>query len=315
VKVTDKSGNPVEGASINFSISSQPSGAGVARVTHASASTDASGEAKTELILGTKSGSYTTQATSTDSEVGSGSPQNFTANAEGRDWGPLGPEVVYAMPDMFTDGINTLVDKIPGGASIQIIESKFAYRMKERDCCRDENGTTTIIPDGELQGDGTLSFKLAGRDLPIPNWHLPRVERKMSNALVEVEFVFEAGAFWDFEVALSGTGGRRESVCEEEGDCYYGNIDLAASVGVGVKIESIICTDTAWTDADCTGIDIVPAHVGTGLKGSMGWNQNSCAEGFSASASIYDVTVKAEFSIPGVISVPWAYTFSGFKLL
>jgi hypothetical protein len=78
VRVTDGSGNPVEGVPVNFSIVNAPSGANGQSLSTTNASTNAQGEASSTLTLGDKVGTYTVHATSLEL---SGSPVVFTATA------------------------------------------------------------------------------------------------------------------------------------------------------------------------------------------------------------------------------------------
>ena len=171
----------------------------------------------------------------------------------------------------------------------------------------------SIIQDGTIQGDGTISFKIGGKDIPIPQWSLPTVNREFDFGIVLVEVDFEVGVFWDFSVTVSGTGGKRYNLCDNE-DCYYGKLGLGAALGIGPKFEAILCTESWWTIRECTGILIRPIYVSAGLNGTMGWNQNSCSEGFSATASVGDITVKAEFNVWEGVGVVWSHTFRGFVL-
>ncbi len=78
VRVTDASGNPVPGVTVDFAIASFPSLATTQSLSAASGVTDASGQAGTTLTLGQKIGTYTVNASSGSL---TGSPQTFTATA------------------------------------------------------------------------------------------------------------------------------------------------------------------------------------------------------------------------------------------
>ena len=76
--VSDSYGNPVQGTSVTFAVSSYPNGAGGYSVSPTSSTSNSSGQASTYLTLGTVGGQYQATATS----VGlSGSPVTFTASA------------------------------------------------------------------------------------------------------------------------------------------------------------------------------------------------------------------------------------------
>lgn len=81
VKVVNKNGNGVPGATINFAVATYPTGATGQSVSPGSDVTDANGEASTQFTAGDKPGTYTITATATNTEVESGSPQTFTATA------------------------------------------------------------------------------------------------------------------------------------------------------------------------------------------------------------------------------------------
>jgi uncharacterized protein affecting Mg2+/Co2+ transport len=78
VTVTDAGGNPVQGVSVNWSITNTPSGATGQSLNAASTTTDVKGEASVTFTLGNKVGTYTVQAT-----LGNvtGSPVSFSATA------------------------------------------------------------------------------------------------------------------------------------------------------------------------------------------------------------------------------------------
>lgn len=303
VRVVDLNGDGIAGIPIRFSTGS--SGGTLSEVL---AATDSNGEAMTFLTFGETPGSCTVDAEAHELEISSGSPQTFTANAVGDEWGPLGPEVNYAMPGGFTDGVNSLLSKLGGG--VKIDSSTFSYAMKTRDCCPEDGGD--LIVDGEIQGDGTISFGISG-DGGVPGWSLPEIEKKFDFGMLEIELIFDLGVFYDFGVSLSGTGGKRNNLCDEA-DCFYGKLGVRAALGIGAKFEAILCTESFWTTKECTGIVIRPIHASAGLSGSMGWNQNGCTDGFSSSASIGDVTIKAEFNVWNGISVEWGHTFPGWTL-
>jgi len=75
VLVTDPTGTPVSGVTVNFAITSYPSGAGGYSLSAASAITGADGTAQVFLTLGDQAGSYTVTATAAGL---TGSPLTFT---------------------------------------------------------------------------------------------------------------------------------------------------------------------------------------------------------------------------------------------
>jgi hypothetical protein len=304
VKVTDLNGNGVVSIPVKFD--TENSGGTLSQT---SVMTDTNGEARTFLTFGDESGNYTVSARTDGVEVRSGSPQNFTANAIGDEWSPLGPEVTYEIPPPFKNSVETLISGL--GADLDY-EASFSFAMKTRDCCMDDGGIS-IIEDGAIQGDGTIKFKLKG-DSSVPGLAPPPFNREFDFGVVIVEVDFEVGVFWDFEADLSGTGGKRYNACDDV-DCYYGYVGLGGALGVGPKFEAIMCTESWWTSRECTGLSIRPLHVSAALRGSMGLNQTSCAEGFSATASILDITVKAEFNVWEGVGVTWSHTFPGFPVL
>jgi len=76
VTVTDQFSNPVSGVSVTFAINTVPSGATGQSLSVTNATTNASGQASSELTLGDLVGTYTVNATSTGL---TGSPVTFTA--------------------------------------------------------------------------------------------------------------------------------------------------------------------------------------------------------------------------------------------
>ncbi|MGM0587392.1 MAG: invasin domain 3-containing protein [Bacteroidota bacterium] len=58
VAITDADGNPVSGETVNFTISSEPNGASGSSLSSSSVTTDANGEASTNLTLGDVTGTY-----------------------------------------------------------------------------------------------------------------------------------------------------------------------------------------------------------------------------------------------------------------
>ncbi len=90
VKVADKNGNGVAGASITLSIENQPEGASGAALLEApdetptvfNTTTNSDGIAETILKFGDSTGEYIVSATATDDEVESGTIQIFAAYAE-----------------------------------------------------------------------------------------------------------------------------------------------------------------------------------------------------------------------------------------
>ncbi|MFO7848151.1 MAG: invasin domain 3-containing protein [Balneolaceae bacterium] len=84
VEVTDAFGNPVEGETVTFAISTEPTDASGTSLTETSVDTDADGFAATQLTLGSRTGTYQVTASATDLE-----DVTFTAEAE------AGPATAY----------------------------------------------------------------------------------------------------------------------------------------------------------------------------------------------------------------------------
>ncbi|ETR67818.1 MAG: hypothetical protein OMM_11176, partial [Candidatus Magnetoglobus multicellularis str. Araruama] len=274
VRVVDKNGNGVSGVPITFK-NTNTSGLIITNgsLSATEVTTNFSGKAQTTLTFGDKAGQYIVQAIADTSDVESGSPQSFSAEAKGEDWPNSGPAVEYTMPAKFKDTINKITTRI--GVNIQ--ESKFSLSSKQRDCCMVNNGVITSIEDGEIQGDGTLSFKIGGKDLQTP-WALPTIEKLFDFGVAEIEVLFEVGLYWDFAVNLAGTGGRRVNLCDDQ-ECFYGALGLNFGAGIGPKFEAVVCTDTIWTRKDCTGILIRPLYISAAIKGTVGWDQSYCGLG------------------------------------
>ena len=113
---------------------------------------------------------------------------------------------------------------------------------------------------------------------------------------------------------MSGTGGQRTSECEEENNCFFGDLSLGAGLGIGPKFEAILCVESFWSDTACVGLDITPINISANLLGQLSWNGSECSDGFSATARILDITVKAEFKVTDGIGISWSHTFNGFSL-
>lgn len=81
VTVSDATGNPVSGVSVNFAINTVPVGATGQSLSTTSTTTAANGQTSSTLTLGNMAGTYTVTVTSTGL---TGSPVTFTANATGK---------------------------------------------------------------------------------------------------------------------------------------------------------------------------------------------------------------------------------------
>lgn len=182
VKVTDGSGNPVSGKSVNWTVTG-PNGALGQEVSPASSTTGSDGKASTTLTLGDLPGDYIVQATCADCTQGS--PQTFTATATaeactqngasiGSQVGFLGGNLFYTKNLISLSGTGPQVNLTLAYNSIDNTNSSvgphwtYNYAMKIE---RDFDGFITLKEE-----DGKrIVFVEQEADLFVPIEHFGRV--------------------------------------------------------------------------------------------------------------------------------------------
>lgn len=204
------------------------------------------------------------------------------------------------IPSTIMDKINYYKNAIPGGDRLNLNKGEYSLAMKVRDCCHDGQVKTA----GETMGEGSITVGIEGEDIPIPSWSVP-VSVYGSVAGNSFGLEINVGAFWNWNVTLTGTGGKRVNMCVPE-ECLYGQVGLGASVMLKLKCEAMACIDTWFTSEQCGGIDIEPASISASTGGDIKYDE---CTGLQMNAYLGKVVATINIPLPGP-DYTWNYTIT-----
>jgi hypothetical protein len=207
------------------------------------------------------------------------------------------------IPKKIMDGIESYKNLIPGGSKLKLTKGEYSLTGKEGDCC--EGGS--MIDNGKKEVEGSISVGIKGEDIPVGPWS---VSVGVSGSVAGNSFSIDVdiGAFIDWDVSLTGTGGVRLDECEPD-SCLYGSVGLGASATLKVTCAVEACIDTWFTSESCSDIDITPGSITVSASGEINYNKTKCSDGFGWEASIGKVTFSTNIPLPGP-DYTWDYTIT-----
>lgn len=223
------------------------------------------------------------------------------------EWGQDGPQITVGIPEVIENKINDLIQAC--GLGVSISDPSFSYKEKSRDCCLDNS----IITGGETESEGAISGKIkTSEEMPIPNCSLPTVEITRSYMGKEYSIKLKVGCFWEWDVSVGGSGGRRKSECADY-DCLYGSVGGGMAVSAKGKIEALACFGP--DEEDCMGIVFNAITVSTSVNATIDYNKDGCDGNVTSSGSVGTIGLTSSFKASG-IPITFSYTknFNGFDI-
>ncbi len=185
-------------------------------------------------------------------------------------------------------------------AGVHLNEITGESTAKQRDCCKND-GVESVVTNGERysQNSVTASVEIA----KITIWGLPTVSKHFDWGVIAVDVDFEASVGVDnISVSLSGTAGHRWNDCTGV-DCDYGYASAGLSGALAAKLEVIACVYCLGHGA-CTYVQ-ASATCSAGLSGNLGWNINTCSDGFTGCVTVNPGVFSAQFNVDGLGAKVW----------
>jgi hypothetical protein len=200
------------------------------------------------------------------------------------------------LPSNILDKINNVFSYIPGLSGIKFKEARVGVQGRAKNCCEADGGIQEM---GLKEAAGT--FALTAQVANIPIWGTPTISREIDFVVAIVSVDFQLGLVFTSNFRINASAGIRQSACDDENDCGFGEANVSLDPELKTTFEAIACLETLWTSKVCGGITITPFALRANFSGALTYNKPSCSDGFSGNITIGKVTARAEFAldVPG----------------
>lgn len=213
-----------------------------------------------------------------------------------------GSQAQISFPTELIESASEAVSKLTAG-NLEVEPLNLSYQVQAQNCCTQESGPIAL---GKVTGQGTGQLAVNAPGIPIGPGSV-NIDVTITIPLVgEIDLKVQEGFFLGAEISLNGTLGYVANQCEENDNCFYGQVNLALEPQIYGIISESTCVQIYGIGKVCESAGI-KGGIKIALNGGIRENSpDSCDNQVQGFASIERPTIFLTGSIDN-FSISYTY--------